>query len=132
MTTEREVWDLIQGVENELTNLKTAHQRPLGALDFFKKIQSLTVILQNPYGTYYKDFWVDVKIEKPEVTPPIVQSGWDLPSGFLYIDLYEYAVSFDYSTFSYRLALQSENISSATFNFSALSSQPIKSIGVRV
>jgi len=131
MSSEQEVWDAIRGVEIEITNLKTAHRRPLGALDFFKKVQSLHVSLDSSYGTYTKTFWVDVKIKTPEVTPPILQSGWDLPSGFTYMDLLNYSVSSDYATFSYQLWLQSPSISSATFNFSALSSQPIVSIGVR-
>lgn len=125
--------DMMKFVDTELTNLKTAHYRPLGALDFFHLSRSVTVSLSDPYdiGSYYADFWIDVTIQQPDIVPPIVQTGWDIPSGFARMDLYQYAVSNDYSVWSYKLSLASTTIQSASFLVSAVSSVPILSIGVR-
>lgn len=125
--------EMMKFIENELTNLKTAHLRPLGALDFFHLSRTLTVSLSDPYniGYYYTDFWLDVKIKQPDTVPPIVQAGWNIPNGFGRMDLYEYAVSSDYSTWSYRLTLDSSSLNSASFLASAVSSVPILSIEVR-
>lgn len=128
---ESESARLIKEIEREILALKTAHRRPLGALDFITKKETLTVPLDLLYGFYYKEFWLDVKIEKPDVTPPIVQTGWDVPENFYYMELLEYSVSADYATWSYKLYLGSETYNTATFDVSALSSQPIKSIGIR-
>lgn len=128
---ESESARLIKDIEREILALKTAHQRPLGALDFITKKETLTVPLDLVSGFYYKEFWLDVKIQTPDVTPPIVQTGWDVPENFYYMELLEYSVSLDYSTWSYKLFLGSETYSTATFDVSALSSQPINSIGVR-
>ena len=83
---EIEFDSLINDIDKELRDLKTAHRRPLGSLDFFTLKQSVTVNLTYEYGYYYRDFWIDVTIETPEVTPPIVQTGWDVPSNFSRID----------------------------------------------
>lgn len=123
--------ELIKFVDRELTNLKTAHTRPLGALDFFRLSKTIDVNLSNQYGYYYTDFWLDVTIKQPDVVPPIVQTGWDIPAGFSRMDLYQYSVSNNYSVWSYRLSLQSSSLSTASFLVSAVASVPIVSIGVR-
>lgn len=128
---EREFNELLTSCEKELVALKTAHKRPLGSLNFYTLTQSITVSLSQQYGTYNALFWVDVNIETPDIIPPIVQVGWDTPSGFNYIDLYEYSVNASYSTWSYKMFLQSPSVSSATFNVTATSSLKILSIQSR-
>lgn len=125
--------EMIKFVDKELTNLKTAHLRPLGALDFFHMSKTLTVNLSDPYniGYYNAVFWIDVTIKQPDIIPPIVQTGWNIPNGFSRMDLYEYAVSSDYSVWSYKLTLESSSTNSASFLASAVSSVPILSIGTR-
>lgn len=125
--------EMVKFVDNELTNLKTAHLRPLGALDFFHLAKTVTVQLVDQYniGYYYKDFWIDVTIRQPDTIPPIVQTGWNIPNGFNRMDLYEYAVSGSYNVWSYRLSLSSSSISSASFLVSAVASVPILDIRVR-
>lgn len=125
--------EMMKFVDTELTNLKTAHYRPLGALDFFHLSRTVTVSLSDPYniGYYYATFWLDVTIKQPDIVPPIVQTGWNIPSGFQRMDLYEYTVSNDYSVWSYKLTLDSPTLQSASFLASAVSSVPILSIGVR-
>lgn len=125
----REYTSLITDIKQELTDLKTAHLRPLGALNFFSDSTSFTVQLQESYGTYYRDFEVVVTIETPTTAPPIVQSGWDTPPNFYTVQFLNFAVSSDYTTWTYRLSLLSATgITSATMNFHTLSSQPINSI----
>ena len=131
MSGDQEYDKLIKFIDNEITNLKTAHERPLGALDFFHYSKTVTVNLQNTYGYYYLDFWLDVTIKTPDATPPIVQTGWNVPSGFVRMDLYEYAINADYTKWSYRLVLDSSSQSTATFKVSVVSSLPIVSIGTR-
>ena len=128
---DREVDAMITSMERELTALKTSHQRPLGSLDFFTKTEDLNITLDSQYGTYTKTFWVDVTIQTPEVTPPIVQIGWDIPTGFNYVDLFEYSINANYNVWSYKLWLQSPTISSTTLKVTATSSLPINSISWR-
>ncbi|WP_407457172.1 hypothetical protein [Fibrobacter sp.] len=119
----------IKEMEDEVLALKTAHQRPLGTLDFFKKSLSFTVNLSESYGVYAVDFIVVVKIATPTTKPPIVQCGWSTPTGFLKVDFLDFSVSSDYETYSYKLELlTSQTIDSANMNFTALSSQPIISV----
>lgn len=129
---DREFSDMITFCEKELTALKTSHMHPLGSLNFYTKRESITVNLSESYGVYAVMFWLDVKIETPTVTPPITQVGWDVPAGFVDIDLFEYTVDASYSTYSYRMFLQSPTQTSATFAVSALSSMPVQSISARV
>lgn len=124
--------DMIKFVDRELTDLKTAHLRPLGALDFFHLAQTVSVSLQQIGGvSYYKDFWVDVTIKQPDALPPIVQIGWNIPDGFGWMDLYDFSVSSDYTRWSYQMALTSPDRDSARFLVSAVSSVPIVSIQIR-
>lgn len=118
----------LKEMEAEATNLKTAHQRPLGALNFFTKKIEFTVNLNYEYGSYYRRFDVVVKIATPIATPPILQPGWDTPSGFYFVNLDGINISNDYTTYTYKMDLNSMDISSGLIKFSALSSQPIESI----
>jgi len=128
---EREFNSLLVSVEKELTALKQSHRHPLGAIDFYTSTQTINVSLSLNYGVYDKMFWVDVKVKTPEVKPPIVQVGWNVPSGFNYIDLFEYNISADYATWSYKMYLQSATENTASFNVTATSSLPIESITYR-
>lgn len=125
---DREIDAMITSMEREITALKTSHQRPLGSLDFFTKTEDLNITLDSQYGTYTKTFWVDVAIQTPEVTPPIVQIGWDIPTGFNFVDLFEYNINANYNVWSYKLWLQSATIGSTTLKVTATSSLPISSI----
>lgn len=126
---EREYDQLIKNMENEVLALKTAHQRPLGALNFFKKSLDFNVNLTESYGIYVATFNVVVNIAAPEVRPPIVQSGWDTPAGFFYIEYLDFSNNSNYSTWSYKFrVLTQDATSSATIKFGAVSSQPINSI----
>lgn len=130
---EREIDDLLTEMEKEVTNLKTAHQRPLGALNFFKKSEQFTIPLQSLAGTYIANFNLIVKIATPTTTPPIVQAGWDTPANFFRVERTEMAISADYSTYTYKLRLQTQtSLVSAIFKAQAISSQPIQSITVEV
>jgi len=128
---EREFNESLVSVEKELTALKTAHIHPLGSINFYTKTETIEVTLEDLYGTYYKDFWVDVTIQMPSVKPPIVQVGWDVPAGFGYMDLYEYSINATYTVWSYRLSLMSPTQSSASFPVTAVSAMPIESISYR-
>lgn len=128
---EREICELIKSCENELTAIKTSHRHPLGSLDFYSFTQTLNISLTSSYGVYDALFWVDVTIQTPDVTPPIVQIGWDTPPGFNYIDLFEYNINATYSVWSYKLFLQSPSLSSASLSVTAVSSLPITSISYR-
>lgn len=128
---EREINELIMSCEKELTNLKTSHPHPLGSLNFYQQSQTLNITLSESYGVYDALFWVDVSIKAPDVTPPIVQIGWDTPPGFKYIDLFEYNINAAYSVWSYKLFLQSPSQTSAQLTVTAVSSLPINSISYR-
>lgn len=124
--------EMIKFVDRELTDLKTAHIRPLGALDFFHLDSTVNVTLQQIGGiSYYKEFWVDITIRQPDALPPIVQIGWNIPDGFAWMDLYDFQVTADYTRWSYQMALTSPDKESASFLVSVVSSVPIVSIGVR-
>lgn len=131
MNGEYEFDKLILETEREITNLKTAHKRPLGSLDFFSQTKSFNLTLPEQYGFHFLTFWFEVTVATPDVAPPIVQVGWDTPPGFLYIDLYESKVNSSYTVWSYKLNLASETISSTTFKATATSSLPIQSMTVR-
>ena len=128
---EREINELITSCEKELTALKTSHRHPLGALNFYNKQETLDITLTEEYGAYDALFWVDVTIATPDVTPPIVQIGWDVPTGFNYVDLFEYSINASYSVWSYKLFLQSPTQTTASLKVSAVSSLPIQSINYR-
>lgn len=126
---EREYASLITSMEREVLALKTAHQRPLGALNFFTKSESFDVNLTEQYGVYVANITLVVNIATPAVKPPIVQTGWDTPPGFLNINFTNFAVSSDYSTWTYTIQLLTTTaMASAPMKVSSLSSQPINSI----
>lgn len=125
---EREISQMLIDAEKELTALKTAHQRPLGALDFFSLTQQIIVDLEYSYGAYDRTFWIDVKIQESDVKPPICQVGWDDPPNFIPMDLWESNISDDYTTFSYKFYIGSPDQARAVFNATAISSMPIVSI----
>lgn len=122
---------LISSIDREIRDLKTAHRRPLGALDFFTLTENIQVNLTSQFGQYYAEFWVDVTIDTPDATPPIVQTGWDTPSNFSSMDLASFSVNASYTVWSYKFTLVSSTQSSAAFNVTATSSLPVKSIGLR-
>lgn len=126
---EREYDRLVKSMENEVLALKTAHQRPLGALNFFKDAIDFDVDLTESFGVRIATFNVVVEIATPAVTPPIVQAGWDTPAGFYYVTYLYSSISGDYSVWTYRLRLLTTNpIAQANMKFGATSSQPIESI----
>ena len=130
---EREIDQLFTEMEKEVTNLKTAHQRPLGALNFFKESETFTIDLTQMAGTYIATFNIIVKIATPAVTPPIVQTGWDTPANFYRVERLEFATSADFSTYTYKLRLSTTTmLLSANMKVSALSSQPIESISLEM
>lgn len=119
----------IKKIKRELTNLKTAHDRPLGTLDFFNKSINFTVNLTSSYGVYVATIDVVVNVETPTVTPPIVQTGWDTPSGFLYVEFMNLTISNDYSSWTYKLQiLTTSSTATATMKVGCISSQKIESI----
>lgn len=125
---EYEFDNMLTDMEREVLELKTAHQRPLGALNFFSAEDTFTINLNYSYGIYYREFYIIVKIATPVTTPPIVQTGWNTPPNFFLTELIETSISADYTTWTYKLDLLSENQSSANFKVGVKSSQPIISI----
>lgn len=125
---EYEYAKLLKSMENEVANLKTAHQRPLGALNFFTNKIQFTINLNYEYGSYYRAFRVIVKIAKPATTPPILQPAWDTPAGFYVVWLSANTISNDYTTYTYDMYLTSMTTASGLVKFGAISSQPIESI----
>lgn len=119
---------LIKSMEREVLDLKTAHQRPLGTLNFFSDELSFTVAMQYTSGTYHRDFEVVVTIAEPIAKPPIVQAGWDTPSGFTFVETIGFSNSGDYTTWTYQLRLVSTSISSVAMKFGVVSSQPIENL----
>lgn len=125
---EQDFEQLLRQMEAEILALKTAHQRPLGALNFFQDSETFTVPLSESYGTYLADIKVTVTIDTPTVVPPIVQPGWDIPNGFYTVWFSGVTVSADYKTWIYNLTLTSVSAGTATMRAGAISSQPIQSI----
>lgn len=123
---EYEIDRYIKEMEDEVKNLKTAHQRPLGALDFFKKSKTFRIELdQYSYATFY----ITVRIAPPNTKPPIVQTGWSVPQDFFVTELNSFSISNDYEIWTYNLTLSSnQSVSSVDFKVSSLSSQPILDI----
>lgn len=116
----------LKEVDRELTALKTAHQRPLGTLDFLQKSSEFTVNLDS-YGA--ASINVTVTIETPTVTPPIVQTGWSVPQNCYSVDLTAFNTSANYSQWTYKLSINTyPAVASANMKITALSSQPIQSI----
>lgn len=128
MNSEREFNNSLKKIKSEILYLKTAHQRPLGALDFFEDSVSFDVTLSEYYGIYSANITVTVTIDIPAVTSPIVQTGWEVPNGFYSVFYYGASVSEDYSTWTYDLTLTSTSATSASMKVGAISSQPIESI----
>lgn len=125
---EHEFDQMLKGMEAEILALKTAHQRPLGALDFFKKNLEFNITLNLELGSYYRKFKVIVKIAEPTAKPPILQPSYDTPSGFPLLFIDGSNVNSSYTEYEYDFYLVSATESSATIKFGALSSQPIESI----
>ena len=119
---------MLSKIEDEILALKTAHQRPLGALNFFKKSESFGVTLTPSLGIYAAEIYIHVKIAEPATKPPIVQTGWDTPPHFYSVSFQNLVVSADYSEWTYELQFISSTVSSLMLNVSTLSSQPIESI----
>ena len=119
---------MLKKMENEILALKTAHQRPLGALNFFKDTLNFNINLSYSFGIYVANINVVVTIAEPSVVPPIVQTGWDIPPGFYSVNFQDLNISGDYSTWTYQLQFISSTTSSATVKIGTLSSQPIESI----
>lgn len=122
---------LLKSMENEVLALKTAHQRPLGTLNFFRK--SLDFNVEIAAGAYSVGFYIDVKIGTPSVRPPIVQAGCSIPNGFFETTYEGMTTNGDYSVWSYALSLSNDNSSAQTINVkaTALSSQPITELSWR-
>ena len=125
---EVELDKMVKDMEGEILALQTAHQRPLGALNFFRKSVDIPVNLTSAYGIYSADIYITVKVKKPSVKPPIVQLGYDVPAGFYTVWFYGVETDTDYETWTYELSLDSPTISSTTLKVGAVSSQPIESI----
>lgn len=120
----------LKRLKRELTALKTAHDRPLGTLDFFHESRTFTVNLTESYGIYMATFNIVVQIETPTAIPPIVQTGWDTPNGFYRVDFLDFSVNNLYNQWIYKLQLISPGtvITSADMKVVSISSQPITSI----
>lgn len=120
----------LKWLKRELTALKTAHDRPLGTLDFFHESRTFTVNLTESYGIYMATFNIIVQTETPIVVPPIVQTGWDTPNGFYRVDFLDFSVNNLYNQWIYKLQLISPGtvITSADMKVVSISSQPITSI----
>lgn len=120
----------LKWLKRELTALKTAHDRPLGTLDFFHESRTFTVNLTESYGIYMATFNIIVQTKTPTVVPPIVQTGWDTPNGFYRVDFLDFSVNNLYNQWIYKLQLISPGtvITSADMKVVSISSQPITSI----
>lgn len=118
----------LKAMEDEVLNLKTAHQRPLGTLNFFIKTIQFTISLNYEYGSYYRQFKIVIKNDSPIAKPPIIQPMIDTPSGFYFTSIDDSSVDANYTTWTYTLSLTSMSISSAIIKFGIISSQPIDSI----
>ena len=120
----------LKWLKRELTALKTAHDRPLGTLDFFHESRTFTVNLTESYGIYMATFNIIVQTETPTVVPPIVQTGWDTPNGFYRVDFLDFSVNNLYNQWIYKLQPMSPGtvITSADMKVVSISSQPITSI----
>lgn len=125
MNGEEYFASLLNEIESELTNLKTSHYRPLGALNFFRANQTLAVDASGTFGA----FKVKVTITKPIKTPPIVQFGWSTPPGYYHITLEDEEVSADYTVWTYSMGLYGGS-DVTDLPVEVVSSQPIESIEV--
>lgn len=124
---EYEYATMLKEMENEVLALKTAHQRPLGTLNFFQKSQTFTLNISA--GDYGIDFTITVKIAEPTAKPPITQVGWEIPSGFYDVTIVNMSVNGDYDTWTYELFLNSDEYAhTVSFKVGVVSSQPIISI----
>lgn len=124
---EREFDKMLLDMEAEVLALKTAHQRPLGALNFFRDSLDFTVVIAA--GDYGKAILITVNIETPTAKPPIVQAGWEIPNTFYDITILDMNVNANYDTWTYKLYLDNDgSAQNVPFNFAAISSQPILSI----
>lgn len=127
-SAEREFDSLLTDMEREILALKTAHQRPLGVLNFFRKTETFMVNLENDYGSWYSAT-VNIKIRTdPSNRPPIFQIGYDIPSGVRQIIRNKAQYSNNYSEWEYELYISARGISTMPFTAGAVCSQPIRNI----
>ena len=124
---EYEYAQILKEMENEILALKTAHQRPLGTLNFFQKSETFSLNIEaGSYGIY---FTIEVEVAKPTAKPPITQVGWEIPSGFYDVTIVDMSVSGDYDIWTYELFLNSDEYAhNVDFKVGVISSQPINSI----
>lgn len=59
---------MIRKMENEITSLKTAHERGLGAVDFYSKTNSQTVDFEG-----YKRFVITATVADGQIVPAMIQ-----------------------------------------------------------
>ena len=125
---EREFVNLIDNMEREVLELKTAHQRPLGTLNFFQKNVSFNINMSA--GGFGASFNLIVNVATPTAKPPIVQMGWEIPSGFYDVSVMNMSVNGDYTVWTYELFLANIDGTAKTVNFNAgaISAQPIESL----
>lgn len=124
---EYEYAQTIKDIETEILALKTAHQRPLGTLNFFQKSATLSISITA--GSYGREFNVIVKISSPSVKPPITQVGWEIPAGFYDVSVINMTANANYDTWTYRLFLNNDgSAQTVSFRVGVISSQPIISI----
>ena len=125
---EYEFAQMLSQMENEVLALKTAHQRPLGTLNFFQSNTAFNVnINAGEYSAYFK---ISIKIAPPSAKPPILQAGWEIPSGFYDVTLINTTINSNYDLWEYTLGISNSNASAQTVPFSVgvVSSQPILEI----
>ena len=127
-SAEREFDLLLTEMESEILALKTAHQRPLGVLNFFRKTKTFTVNLTPEYGSWYEATINLVIKTEASSKPPIFQMGYNIPRGVRQIYKNSATHNYDYSEWEYELYILENGITSLQFTVSAVCSQPVKSI----
>ena len=124
---ERELAQMFNNMEKEILALKTAHKRPLGALNFFRDSLDFTIVIGA--GDYGKGITIVVQVETPTAKPPIVQAGWNIPSGFYDTSILDMNANANYDIWTYKIYINNDgSAQNVPFNFTAISSQPILSI----
>ena len=124
---EYEYAKMLTSMEKEVLDLKTAHLRPLGALNFFYKQETLTIPLTYSYGMYEAEVYIRTSVEPAGAGAPIVQIGWDRIDHVM-SELFDFTISGDYSSWTYRVWIYSNSANSVNLPVSVISSQPINSI----
>lgn len=127
-SAEKEFDSLLTDMEREITALKTAHQRPLGVLNFFRKTEIFTINLAHDYSSFYSATIKLVIRVEPSDKPPIFQIGYNIPRGVRQIYTNEAKTNSDYSVWEFELYILAQNTTSTQFTAGAVCSQPIHSI----